>query len=204
MEDIISINLINTYRRITSLNYKKFCETEKKLTDLERPESWVMGKDKERFQDALWLKRYEFSVITIIFSVLSVEAFCNDYIVTTLGKDYMEQLDKLDIKNKLLLGIRLSTGKEFPKDKEAYCQLTNLVSLRNKLVHAKTKITTVKELIEKSKIDDYYVNIDKNLVVKATQIYELLVNEVKSLDENINSKYLIKTEELTDYFYESI
>lgn len=187
------MNNIDAYRRI-ALNCKdSYMRCEKNLNACN---SISMGDDGIQFGYELHTKMYEYSVQALIFSALTVEAFANDFLVTNLGKKEFEMLDKLEVKGKILVGTKLVTQKEFPMDKEAYGKLHKLITLRNKLVHAKS----VNIDSDASKI---YFRIEKQDMEDAISTYELIIREIDSLkpELNIMEKYLTSDEKLRNWYY---
>lgn len=158
--------------------------------------SFCMGDDGIQFRYELHKKMYELSVQIVVFSALAVEAFANDFLISNMGKKEFDMLDKLEIKGKILIGTKLITQKEFPMDKEAYSKLSKLISLRNKLVHAKT----IDSDAESSKI---YFRIDKKEIEDAIKTYELIIKEIAILKPELDliNKYIIPDDKLRTWYY---
>jgi hypothetical protein len=79
-------------------------------------------------------------VKAIIFGALCLEAFIYDYASHKISDNYTrEYLDKLDLRAKWVIIPKLVTGKEFPRDSQAFEHLGKLKKARNDLVHAKSK-----------------------------------------------------------------
>ena len=79
------------------------------------------------------------ALITICFSAKCVEAFIYDYAARHTSDSYAQKyLDKLDLAGKWVVAPRLVTGKEFPRDSNAFDSLKFLIKTRNKLVHFKS------------------------------------------------------------------
>jgi hypothetical protein len=75
----------------------------------------------------------------IIFSALYLESSINDFASIHLSDKYVrEYLDKLDLKSKWMVSLRLIVDKELSTDRAGYNGLINLVRSRNVLVHAKS------------------------------------------------------------------
>lgn len=204
-KEIMSTN-ITTYRRMAYMSYKEYCKYTDRVESLQNnPNSWVMGKDKQRFENALWSKRHEAAVAVIIFSAFSIEALCNDYISRRLGFSYNDYLDKLDVKSKLLVSIKLATGKEFPKGEQAYNVLNKLIAVRNKIAHSKS-IKIVLADLEKSfeKVTNSYQSIiDKKIVDDSIKAFDLIIIELDKLDKELYSGYKISIEDSIDFYYEN-
>jgi hypothetical protein len=83
--------------------------------------------------------RKEHLVKSLIFGTMSLEAFIYDYAAHYLTDTYVKKyLDKLDVVSKWVIVVRVVTGTDFPTGSQAFQHLKELVSSRNKLVHAKS------------------------------------------------------------------
>ena len=191
--DNMMMNNINVYRRISLNCYDSYLECEDKRKSCN---SIAMGKDGVEFGFKLRIKMYEFAVQTIVFSALTVEAFCNDFLITYLGKKDFELLDKLEIKSKILIGTKMVTGKDYPKDKVAFERILKLISMRNKLVHAKS----VPVDSESSKI---LFEIEKGDLKEGLSSFVLVVKEIDELSPElkVKEKYISSDERLRDWYY---
>jgi len=117
-----------------------------KLSKLERRE---YSKDElDKILDAIGFREFSlsffqlrtFGTITIVFSALCLEALINDYCITKKSANYFNQyIDKLDPISKWLLIPQLNTGSAISSDSKAFELVKNLFSIRNKLVHPKSK-----------------------------------------------------------------
>ena len=142
-----------------------------------------------------------FSVQTILNSVLCLEALINDYAVFKFSQNYFKNhLDRISLESKYILIPQLSVGKTFDKAEMAYMKLKELISIRNKLVHAKSReydksdtlsdaLSDVLEMVKKTK--EYYLTI--KLIVKEflqidpgfehLKIYESFFNGEGTIDQ---------------------
>lgn len=209
MEEKLIYTNINTYRRMAYMSYKEYCKYTDKVENLRNdPSTWVMGKDKEGFENAIWEKQYELAVSVIIFSAFSIEALCNDYISRNLGFLYNDYLDKLDVKSKLIVSIKLITGRDFPKDVYAYNVLNNLIGVRNKIAHSKSikiELDTL-ENIEKSFKNignSYQTSIDKKIVDDSIKAFDLIIKEMGKLDQELYIGYKNLIEDSIDFYYDN-
>ena len=85
----------------------------------------------------------------IVFSALTLEAYINHYGINRLSRNYFSSyLDKLDVLAKWLVIPRIVTGEKLDPGSNAMQDLSWLVSLRNRLVHFKSKTITVDEIKE--------------------------------------------------------
>lgn len=77
--------------------------------------------------------------VTLVFSALGVEGYIYDYAARNLTDNFVDtHLDKLDVVSKWVVIPKLVTGKDFPKDREAFSLLKQLVQHRNYIVHNKS------------------------------------------------------------------
>ena len=122
---------------------------------------------------------------TIVFSALTVEAYIYDYGARNLGdkftKDY---LDKLDVVSKWIVVPKLITGKQIPKDGQAYCLLKNLIKVRNNIVHNKSKDIlnmSANQMFEEQQKIKKIVN---DTAKQATKTLMELAKEIETIDPN--------------------
>lgn len=79
-------------------------------------------------------------VSTIIFSVMTIESFLNDYAAACLGdSDFYDNFDKLSIISKFQLIARFILKSEIDKSESYYFYLKELIRERDKLIHNKSK-----------------------------------------------------------------
>ena len=89
----------------------------------------------------------QLALIVIVFSALTLEAYINHYGINCLSRNYFSNyLDKLDLLAKWLVIPRVVTGQKLDPGSNAMQDLSWLVSLRNRLVHFKSKTVTVEEI----------------------------------------------------------
>jgi len=183
-------------------SYEKCCECEELL---KKCNSISMGEDRIKYELRLLDRHNEFCIQVIIFSALSIEAFINDYLFTYLGKKYFETLDKLDVKNKVILGVQMITNQDFSKESKAYFYLHKLITRRNELVHGKTYEVTIDQLLSDTqnierKVSNL-INIADSELNHAIEVYELVIKEISLLQPDLDKKYFVKSEDLRDWYY---
>lgn len=82
----------------------------------------------------------EYSISTIIFSTMCIEAYLNDYAAACLGdKEFYDYFDKLKIEGKFALIGKFVLATEIDKSKSYYYRLRRLVKERNEYTHSKSK-----------------------------------------------------------------
>ena len=127
-----------------SMCRKHFIESEKAIAEFNTmsPISGFLSKPPKQVLKmlAVLTKINEHQYISIVFGVMCLEAFIFDYSAHYLGDPYTkENLDKLKLIQKYLVIPRIVTGKDFPKEGQAFEHLKKLVKARNDLVHYRSK-----------------------------------------------------------------
>lgn len=86
------------------------------------------------------------AIVTIVFSAMALEAYINDYAVRKRSSAFFKShLDNLDFLSKWVVISELFTGKKFPKEKQCFARLDRLKTLRNNLVHPKSKYLEIED-----------------------------------------------------------
>ena len=122
-----------SYFEISSRAKKRFQETftlEKEPTLETNPDKCLELRDL----------RFEYGSQTIVFSAMTMESLINDFAAVSLGDSFfINHLDKLDILSKYVVITQLASQKRFPKEGQAFEHLKFLFSIRNNLIHPKSK-----------------------------------------------------------------
>ncbi len=88
----------------------------------------------------IWNDKLDHTLVTIIFSALSLEAYINDYAIRMFSKRYFEKyLDKLSILSKWIVIPRLVNGAQLDPSSKPMEELDWLIRKRHELVHYKTR-----------------------------------------------------------------
>lgn len=83
---------------------------------------------------------YEYSISTIIYATMCIEAFLNDYAAACLGdKEFYGNFDKLSIDGKFVLIGKFIMTAEIDKGQAYFYRLKTLIKERNELTHSKSK-----------------------------------------------------------------
>ncbi len=128
------------------------------------------------------IQRY--AMTTIVFSIMSIESFINNYGIENFSRSYFDNyLDKLDIKSKWVIYPRLVTGKQIDTDSQAFELLGKITALRNRLVHDKARKKAVSKLTD----SDWITELDAKDSIDAVQ---KLVKELVKLDKNIDGEWV--------------
>lgn len=78
--------------------------------------------------------------IIIVFSAMCLESLINDYCVINKSATYFKKhIDRLDTPTKWLIVPKLITNKEISTDSQAFQMIKELFTLRNNLVHPKSR-----------------------------------------------------------------
>jgi hypothetical protein len=125
------------------------------------------------------------AVTTIVFCSMTLESYINHYGSTNLSKTYFDKyLDKLDLKAKWIIVPRLITGKQVNPGCKAFAQFSNLITLRNKLVHDKAKVK--KESLPEEKDSLWDSDAEESL-----ECVKLMIAELKLIDNSIYSDWIL-------------
>lgn len=121
--------------------------------------------------------------IAIVFSAMYIESAVYDFGAIYLGDNYvLKHVDKLNITSKIIVLLKLATGRDLNTDGQAYEHLKKLFEYRNELVHSKSKpLMSAKEMhIFREKTSrKYYEAINS-----AKKIIEFLDKETREINED--------------------
>jgi hypothetical protein len=86
-------------------------------------------------------RRLQFLRTSMLFSAIAAEAFANEFVDDTLGRNMAGTLDKLSTVDKLIVGAQLVAGNASPLDKgrQPMQDIAGLATTRDRLVHPKEK-----------------------------------------------------------------
>lgn len=133
---------IDIYRKITIIN-NEINELESKLNPPKIEDIVQFSNDRFEYADKIGLltrKKFKLANQGIIIISTYYEALINEIGIVALGsKYYQENLDKLSVQAKWEIVLKLVYSKTLNKDSKEYESLIKITSLRNKLVHYKTK-----------------------------------------------------------------
>jgi len=163
------------------------CKSVSKIEDLNRffKEKKVITLDDEDTVKSIVYATERLSITTIVFCTMTLESFINHYGSLKLTKPYFDDcLDKLDLKSKWSKIPKIVTGKQIHKGGEAFFLFSNLIELRNKLVHDKIKIK--KETLPEEK--DYLWETD---AYDALKCVKLMIEELQNIDNSIYTDWIL-------------
>ena len=170
--------------------YRIALEALKRAKRLQKLHDQRQHKEELTDDDAEYLGRKNgqielVSIVAVVFSALSLEAFINHYASEKLSKSYFENyLDKLDLVSKWIVLPRLTTGKEMETGGRGMNMLRWLVRQRNELVHYKSKVKKISELDWRTD----WVNLED--AAKSCDTVVTVIGELKKLDKKIEADWL--------------
>ena len=127
------------------------------------------------------------SLIVVVFSALTAEAYINHYAVDRTSKSFLNNyLDRLDPVSKWIIIPRLVTGRQIDTGCRAIGLYKKLIALRNKLVHWKTQKKPISELKE----EDWVTEHQAELAISAVKE---LIMELQRIDPKTDSRWLEET-----------
>lgn len=140
------------YFEICQEFHEKFDDKNKIVSELKEERNEVMQKagnpddPPNRFHEISYelmepereLEKY--GLISVLMATMFAEAFINDYAAYSLTKSYFKKyLDSLNLISKWVVIPKITVGKNFPTGSQAYEYLKKLISVRNDVVHFKSK-----------------------------------------------------------------
>lgn len=182
-QNVVILNNFKTFFGIATRNYSKTKDLCK-----ERDSTRII---KDEDVDFACLKNAEIqrkAMITVIFSHMTLESYINFYGIENFSRSHFKNyLDKLDIKSKWVIIPELVTGKQINTESEAFRFLGELISLRNRLVHEKTRHKRISELKESDWVTE----------AEATQALDTvrgMLQELKKVDSKIDIDWICEVE----------
>lgn len=167
------MNDINAFMKLALENLELATEWRSKLVPL--------SSDHLEYGRCIWQSR-RYALAAIVFSAMTTEAYINDYAVRNLShtffKAYLERMDHLQ---KWVIIPQLVTGKEYPRGRQGYEGIKELVEYRNNIVHSKTKkIDPEPSKVETFVTDHVYKVID--YASRAVKVPALAVKDLVEID----------------------
>lgn len=178
----------------------------KNLENLEAEsfEHYSLSPVKEKFED--------YCVISLAFSALAIEAYIYDYAARKLTDNFAKlHLDKLDLVSRWVVIPKLVTGKDFPKDEQAFCLLKQLIQNRNYIVHNKSgkllKADAKPNLTGNETSEDLTEMLYSDSVKRMLKFGDSILNAakaaIKTLDELAVVMESLDPDESTSVFFHS-
>lgn len=187
-EDFFHIT-IDTYKEIIKLE-KEHNELQEGLSKSEKSSDHFIDKVAEK-NDRIG----RLVLVVVVFCVTSLEAYINDYAISHLSKNYLKTyLDKLDLLSKWVIIPRITTGTQLDTGSSALQDLSWLITLRNKLVHYKSRKIEIKDIKE----TDFLWEDDAK---RAIETVKILVKELKKIDDDIYIDWTTKKYEKYPFYH---
>lgn len=151
--------------------------------------SMHMEKSEKSFdtEDNIDGVRFE-TIKVIIFICCFLESYFFDYSAIVLGDSYTEKYIDINIESKIILTVRLITGKDIKLDSHYLGDIKAIITCRNKLIHNKTKDCLDKDIFNTNNVNPLHIsanplhkNFDLHRYFKS--LYELF-KELQTLDPN--------------------
>jgi len=179
-EDFFHI-AIDTYKEIIKLE-KEHNELQAGLSESEKSSDNFVDKVAEK-NDRIG----RLVLIVVVFCATSLEAYINHYAISHLSKNYLRTyLDKLDLLSKWIVIPRITTGTQLDAGSRPLQDLSWLITLRNKLVHYKSRKVSIEEIRD---TDFLWENDAK----RAIETVKNLAQELKKIDNGIYIDWTTKS-----------
>jgi hypothetical protein len=180
------ISIHTMYYKIARDHASRYGELDSEMSELQTRGVAEEELDKvSRRIEACYEERERAAVVSITFAGMTVEAFFYDYAAETLGDNLVKHhLDKLDLKSKFIVYPRLVCGKSPEKGTHAYASLERLQSLRNTLVHFKSRGFRIDEI---NKASEFHTKLNEKIkdgVDNAVKSVMLVMEELDRLHGN--------------------
>jgi hypothetical protein len=189
-------NYYEDFFHIAIDTYKEIAKLEKELNKLQVNTS-KSEKSSDDFVDNVAERNDRIgrlALIVVIFCATSLEAYINHYAISNLSKSYLKTyLDKLDLLSKWVVIPRLTTGTQLDAGSSALQDLSWLITLRNKLVHYKSRKIEIDDIKE----TDFLWGDDAK---RAIETVKNLAQELKKIDDDIYIDWTTKKYEKYPFF----
>lgn len=179
---------IDTYKEIVKLE-REHNELQANISESEKLSDNFVDKVAEKND-----KIGRLVLIVAIFCATSLEAYINHYAISRLSKNYFETyLDKLGLFSKWVVIPRIITGMQLDAGIRPLQDLSWLISLRNKLLHHKSRKVSIEEIQD----TDFLWAKDAN---RAIETVKNLIQELKRIDDDIQIDWTTKRYDKYPYF----
>ena len=179
---------IDTYKEIIKLE-KERNELQVNTSEPEKSSDDFVDKVAEKYD-----RIGRLALIVVIFCATSLEAYINHYAISRLSRNYLKTyLDKLDLLSKWVIIPQITTGTQVNAGSGALQDLSWLITLRNKLVHYKSRKIEVNDIKE----TDFLWGDDAK---RAIETVKNLAQELKRIDDDIHIDWTTKKYEKYPFF----
>ena len=192
----IELNYYEDFFHVAVDTYKKIEKLEKEHSELQVNTS-KSDKSSDDFVDKVAEKNDRIgrlALIVVIFCATSLEAYINHYAISNLSKNYWKTyLDKLDLFSKWVVIPRIISGTQLDAGSKALQELSWLITLRNKLVHYKSRKIEVADIKE----TDFLWEKDAK---RAIETVKNLAQELNKIDDRVLIDWTTKKYEKYPFF----
>jgi len=189
MKNKILINQFSYFYEIAIEHFVKLQKLTKKREKLRK--RLQDAKNPEDLEDELFRNEKEIDkevILVIVFSALTLEGFINDYgFKFVFSQKDFERFEKYPVICKLWIFPQIKTGKWINTKDFPLQDLLNLFSLRNRLVHSKTKRVSIGKLMQKTANIFFKEKEAKN----AIQTLRKTISFLKELDSEIDISWMV-------------
>ena len=193
-DELVSIEKHATFYAVAYVN---FLQGKCLLDERIRRQHAFSGKDGPLTEDELDFlvtnraAEERTAVVTVIFCALALEAFINDYGISSFSRSFFDHyLDRLDAVSKWVIYPHLISGKPIRTGGQAFESLRRLFSLRNKLVHFKSTQKRACDLDESDRVSIEHAS-------GAIQTVRMAVDELKKLDGQVKTRWVTEAQKIT-------
>ncbi|WLD91767.1 hypothetical protein [Alkalihalobacillus sp. AL-G] len=196
MYDVIfNVALHSFYNGIAKESYNEFREVSKTYDEITNGgKSWDFGshtKEENQVYQRTNHGMQKHCIISTVFFVMAIESLINEYGSVYLGEDQFKDKEKLGIMDKITEFYFEVKGSKFPRDKQLYQKINDLVSVRNNLVHSKPITIDSRMMMKNTKEADEqfwgYINSmfgnNKSKLSKQKHMYEVLKQSYSTYED---------------------
>lgn len=127
---------------ISMEHYNKYKQSSQQYNELTiNNGQWDFDKhtsEETKLYFSLHSKKENNAIISVVFIVMSIESLINEYGFYHLGEERFNEHDRKEILDKIVDFYYDVTKIKFPKEKQLYQNIQDVVALRNTLVHSKS------------------------------------------------------------------
>ncbi|WP_243354859.1 hypothetical protein [Bacillus litorisediminis] len=183
------------YNGIAKENYNEFSKLSRTYDEITNGgKSWdLLSHTKEENDVYLRINHgmQKHCIISIVFIVMAIESLINEFGFVYLGEERFNDKENFTIMDKITEFYFEVTGAKFPKDKQLYQHIKDLVSVRNNLIHSKpiTFDSTMMMQNTKEAEEEFWGNINsmlgnnKRKISKQKYMYEVLKQSYRAYED---------------------
>ena len=173
-------------------NYKEIVKLEKEHSEL-----FAKASKSNKFIDKLREtddRIVRLVLIVVVFCATSLDTYINHYAISHLSRNYFKNyLDKLDLLSKWIVIPRIITGTQLDAGSRPLQDLSWLITLRNELLHYKSKKVSVEEIKDTDLLWGKHAE-------RAIETVKNVAQELKKIDNNISIEWTTTSYNKYPYF----